>query len=56
MSQKLETYEQLVERMAYKIVSAMARGTPAMDVAHSIVQQVNMWTVAMQDASKEKGR
>jgi hypothetical protein len=53
--EKLETWQQLEERLAYYIMSDIARGTPAIRIASTIAQQTLMWRVEQDRAKKGDG-
>lgn len=52
MTTPLETYEELVTRIAYSIVQGVARGVSAESMAHHAVQQTTLWRKTREDAEK----
>lgn len=54
MSEESETFDQLCTRLAYYIMTDIARGTPAENIAHRIASQTLMWRVESVKAQNEK--
>lgn len=56
MSEKPETYQQLVDRIAYGLMFGIARGQGAQALAHTAVQQSVLWhsTKLEREAAEKK--
>ena len=50
MTEQLDTYDELVTRIAYHIVNGVARGVPARDMAATAVCQTLMWRKTQDEA------
>lgn len=53
MSNELETYDELVTRIAYNIVNGVARGVSAIDMAGTVTSQTLMWRQVRDRAEAE---